>query len=81
MSTNPSQKQSARKKKHQPSSPTKKVLSFGFVGLLIYGYTKSIVNFRQNVPEDVPTRAVNDIWYIIAASLINLVRALVDTSF
>jgi hypothetical protein len=61
------------KQPHQ-ENPRKKYFVLAFLTVLVYGYTKSIVNFRYGAEKlDVPRRDIAvDIWYIIAASLINL---------
>ena len=57
-------------------SQTKKWLIITFMCVMVYGFTKSIYNFRIAADaENIPTRDLTDLWYILAASLINLVKS------
>ena len=59
-----------------PDSPTKKYVILFAMGLMFYGYSISIYKFRVGAEkENVPTRSLSDLWYILFASLINLVSS------
>lgn len=58
-------------------NPTKKYLIIGFLSIMVYGFVLSIYNFRiAAAKENIPVRAMSDLWYILLASLLNLVRFL-----
>lgn len=64
----------SKKKVVAQKSGTKQFLIVAFLLLIAYGFTMSMYNFRVEAEKDgIPMRDISDMWYIVIASLINLV--------
>jgi hypothetical protein len=64
------------------SSPLKGYIIVGFMCLILVGFFTSIYKFRLGAIEhNIPVRDISDLFYILIASLINLVRIPFLTSF
>jgi len=70
---------SSSSKKHK-ESPTKQLAIIGFLSIMVYGYFNSFYNFRVGAKkENLKVREISDMWYIVIASLINLVISIFFT--